>query len=67
MIRKGADEPEFKVSDKGAISAYLGSKFPVTLYAEQWEKLLTDKSIAALKQFIEDNESKLKRRSKKDE
>ena len=31
----------FKVSEKGAVSVYgLGSKFPVTLYASQWERLL---------------------------
>ncbi len=31
----------FKVSEKGAISVYgLNARFPVTLYAEQWERVL---------------------------
>ena len=31
----------FKVGDKGGVSVYgLNSRFPVTLYAEQWERLL---------------------------
>jgi hypothetical protein len=50
-----------KVSEKGAISVYgLQSRFPVTLYVEQWERLLnfTDD----LKAFIEENRSKLKRK-----
>ena len=29
-----------KVSEKGAVSAYGIGRFPVTLYQQQWEKLL---------------------------
>jgi hypothetical protein len=47
-----------KVSEKGALSIYGMGRFPVTLYKEQWLKLL---SIADdIKKFIEDNDSKLK-------
>ena len=47
-----------KVSEKGALSVYGMGRFPVTLYKEQWIKLL---GIAEeIKQFISDNDSKLK-------
>ncbi len=47
-----------KVSEKGALSVYGMGRFPVTLYKEQWLKLL---SIAQdLKQFIEDHDDQLK-------
>ncbi|MEP6715180.1 MAG: hypothetical protein ABJC09_06375 [Terriglobia bacterium] len=47
-----------KVSEKGAVSVYGLGRFPVTLYQEQWVKLL---AIAdEIKGFIEENKSKLK-------
>jgi hypothetical protein len=47
-----------KVSDKGALSVYGMGRFPVTLYKEQWLKLLDmSDSIGA---FIVANDSKLK-------
>jgi hypothetical protein len=48
----------FKVSDKGGVSVYGLGRFPVTLYYEQWIKLL-DKA-QDLREFIEENKSKLK-------
>lgn len=47
-----------KVSEKGALSIYGMGRFPVTLYKEQWLKLLaiTDE----IKKFIEDNNDRLK-------
>ncbi len=47
-----------KVSEKGAVSVYGLGRFPVTLYQEQWTKLLalTDQ----IKAFIEDNKAQLK-------
>ena len=47
-----------KVSEKGGVSVYGLGRFPVTLYKEQWEKLLgmTDE----IKAFITENASKLK-------
>jgi hypothetical protein len=47
-----------KVSEKGALSVYGMGRFPVTLYKEQWLKLL---SIAEeIKKFIQENDSLLK-------
>ncbi|HUQ91875.1 MAG TPA: hypothetical protein VM120_09345 [Bryobacteraceae bacterium] len=50
----------YKVSDKGAVSVYGLGRFPVTLYKEQWEKLL-DRS-EELRQFIVTNDSSLKKK-----
>jgi hypothetical protein len=50
----------FKVSDKGAVSVYGLGRFPVTLYKEQWEKLL--EQAPDLKTFIADNDSRLKKK-----
>ena len=46
-----------KVSDKGAISAYGMGRFPVTLYRQQWERLLA--SADEIQSFIEANASVL--------
>ena len=47
-----------KVSEKGAVSVYGLGRFPVTLYQEQWTKLLA--LADDIKRFIEENKSKLK-------
>ena len=47
-----------KVSEKGAVSVYGLGRFPVTLYKEQWEKLLDMSD--DIRGFIKDNEGKLK-------
>ena len=47
-----------KVSEKGAVSIYGMGRFPVTLYKEQWLKLL-DMS-AEIRAFIVANDAKLK-------
>jgi hypothetical protein len=49
---------EFRVSEKGGVSVYGLGRFPVTLYYEQWTRLLdqTDQ----LRAFLEENKSKLK-------
>ena len=47
-----------KVSEKGALSVYGMGRFPVTLYKEQWLKLLGISE--ELKKFIADNDSRLK-------
>ncbi|MBC7370099.1 MAG: hypothetical protein H7326_05340 [Bdellovibrionaceae bacterium] len=47
-----------KVSEKGALSVYGMGRFPVTLYKEQWLKLL---GIAEeIKKFISENDDRLK-------
>lgn len=47
-----------KVSEKGAVSVYGLGRFPVTLYKEQWEKLLAMSD--QIKEFIKENKDKLK-------
>jgi hypothetical protein len=47
-----------KVSEKGALSIYGMGRFPVTLYKEQWLKLLTIGD--EIKKFINDNSARLK-------
>jgi len=49
-----------KVSGKGAVSVYGLGRFPVTLYREQWERLL--QSADHIRGFINDNAEKLKRK-----
>ena len=49
-----------RVSEKGALSVYGLGRFPVTLYREQWEKLL---GLAdTIKQFIAENDAALKKK-----
>jgi hypothetical protein len=47
-----------RVSEKGGVSVYGLGRFPVTLYKEQWLKLLG--MVDELKAFITENEGKLK-------
>jgi hypothetical protein len=47
-----------RVSQKGALSVYGLGRFPVTLYKEQWLKLLS--MADDIKQFIAENEARLK-------
>lgn len=49
-----------KVSEKGALSVYGLGRFPVTLYREQWDKLLGMGD--QIRQFIHDNDSLLKKK-----
>jgi hypothetical protein len=49
---------EFRVSEKGAASVYGLGRFPVTLYYEQWTRLLD--VAPQLRQFLEENKSRLK-------
>ena len=49
-----------KVSEKGAVSIYGMGRFPVTLYKEQWLKLL--EMSAEIRAFITANEAHLKKK-----
>jgi len=49
---------EFRVGEKGGVSVYGLGRFPVTLYYEQWLRLLGEAE--NLRQFLEDNKSQLK-------
>jgi len=49
-----------KVSEKGAVSVYGMGRFPVTLYQEQWLKLLDRGD--EIREFIRLNEGQLKKK-----
>ena len=51
-----------KVSEKGAISIYGLQRMPVTLYVEQWDRLLGFSD--ELRTFMRDNDAQLKRKAK---
>jgi hypothetical protein len=51
----------FKVSEKGGVSVYGLGRFPVTLYKEQWAKLLD--LADDIRAFIRDHEAELKSKS----
>ena len=58
LKQKRSTSTSMKVSEKGAVSVYGLGRFPVTLYQEQWTRLL---GLADdIKTFIEENKSKLK-------
>ena len=47
-----------KVSEKGGVSVYGLGRFPVTLYKEQWTKLLG--MAGEIKAFIQEHDAELK-------
>lgn len=55
QVKSAAKGRTMKVSAKGGLSIYGMGRFPVTLYAEQWETLLGDESVKEIKGFIESN------------
>jgi hypothetical protein len=58
-LKKGASSGiRLKVSEKGAVSVYGMGRFPVTLYKEQWLKLLDMSD--EIRAFISANEAQLK-------
>jgi hypothetical protein len=58
-LKRGASSGiRMKVSEKGAVSVYGMGRFPITLYKEQWLKLLD--MGAEIRAFIAANESQLK-------
>jgi hypothetical protein len=58
LKQKRSSAISMKVSEKGAVSVYGLGRFPVTLYQEQWKKLLA--TAGEIEAFIEENRSKLK-------
>ena len=58
-LKSSASAPlRFKVSDKGAVSVYgINVRFPVTLYGDQWRRLLD--AAPALLAFIEEHQDEL--------
>ena len=59
-LKKGASGVRMKVSEKGAVSVYGMGRFPVTLYKEQWLRLL-DMS-AEIRAFIAAKKAQLKKK-----
>lgn len=60
LKNRGAKGVSMKVSEKGAVSIYGMGRFPVTLYQEQWTKLLD--MADDIRAFIKENEAKLKKK-----
>jgi hypothetical protein len=60
-LKKGASTGiRMKVSEKGAVSIYGMGRFPVTLYKEQWLKLLDMSD--EIRAFITTNDAQLKKK-----
>ena len=53
---------EFRVGEKGGVSVYGLGRFPVTLYYEQWTRLLD--ATDGLRAFLEENKHRLKLKTK---
>jgi hypothetical protein len=60
--RRRTSSVSMKVSEKGAVSVYGLGRFPVTLYKEQWQKLLSMSD--DIQAFISENEDRLKAKEK---
>lgn len=61
-LKKGAGKGvSLKVSEKGGVSVYGLGRFPITLYKEQWTKLLDME--ASIREFITAHEGELKSKS----
>ena len=63
LKRQQASPLRLKVSAKGALSVYGLGRFPVTLYKEQWARLL--ENAEDLRAFLEEHDSELKGKSDK--
>jgi len=60
---KAGGQLTYKVSSKGAVSVYGMGRFPVTLYAEQWERLDSDQERKRRAEFIKTNGKELTRKN----
>ena len=58
LKNKGVRGLSLKVSEKGGVSLYGVGRFPVTLYKEQWRRILG--MAPEIEAFIQENESSLK-------
>jgi hypothetical protein len=57
---RGSKGVSMKVSEKGGVSVYGLGRFPVTLYQEQWLKLLD--LADEIRAFVKENEPRLKKK-----
>jgi hypothetical protein len=66
LIQQANEKPRgslyCKVSEKGGVSVYGLQRMPVTLYVEQWERLLDFSD--EVRSFLKENASQLKRKEK---
>jgi len=60
LKRPARGQMSLKVSEKGALSVYGLGRFPVTLYREQWEKLLGMGD--EIRAFIQSHDGELKKK-----
>ena len=60
LKRPARGQTSLRVSEKGGLSVYGLGRFPVTLYREQWEKLL--ELADEIRSFIRENDGTLKRK-----
>jgi len=62
LKERGGRDASMKVSEKGGVSVYGLGRFPVTLYQEQWGKLLG--MADDIRAFIRENEGRLKKKER---
>jgi hypothetical protein len=58
QVDRKPGELRLKISEKGGLSVYGLGRFPVTLYKEQWNRLL--EHVDEIKAFLKDNDQQLK-------
>jgi hypothetical protein len=58
LKRRSQRAVSLKVSEKGGVSVYGLGRFPVTLYKEQWSRLLD--MADEIRAFLRENDAKLK-------
>ena len=65
LSQPGSRATSLKVSEKGGVSVYGLGRFPVTLYKEQWTKLLD--MADEIRAFIKEHEAGLKVKDKRED
>ena len=60
LLKSSSGQVSLKVSQKGGVSVYGLGRFPVTLYKDQWDKLLA--MADSIKAFIAENDQLLKKK-----
>jgi hypothetical protein len=58
MDQRRSGQLRLKISEKGGLSVYGLGRFPVTLYKEQWIRLLDQAD--EIKEFLKENDQQLK-------
>jgi hypothetical protein len=63
MEQRRPGQLRLKISEKGGLSVYGLGRFPVTLYKEQWARLLDHSE--EIKKFLQENDQQLKAKQEK--